>query len=143
LVITVPVIGVLVFIMGLSVGLWWFGLLVLAAYACLLAISLAVAGLVLGVSLVQRIREPHIPWLVALAAGLLVLTVLGLLPSVGALVNVVAVVYGMGALLLLPRQRQEDGRIVPLVSSPGAEAALPEEASVPATDREAPVAIDH
>src|SRR5436305_5999205 len=88
LLITMPVVGVLIFALGLAVGLWWLGLLVLMFFACLLAVSMALSGLVLGAWLLERVRAPRIPLVASFATGLLVVTVLGLLPTVGPLVNV-------------------------------------------------------
>lgn len=103
LLIAVPVIGVSIFIAGLTVGLWWFGLLVLMFFACLLAASMAVTGLVVGAWLLARYRARSIPTVAGFAAGLLVLSVLSLLPVLGPVVNLVALAYGAGALMLLPR----------------------------------------
>jgi hypothetical protein len=103
LAITIPIVGILIFVIGLPLGIWWMGLLVLAFYACVLAVSFALTGLVIGAWLGDRVPGQQIPRAAAFAVGLLVLTILGLLPGVGALVNVVAVVYGVGALVLAPR----------------------------------------
>jgi hypothetical protein len=101
--VTVPVLGVVIFLVGLSLDLWWLGLLVLMFFAALLAVSMATSGLVLGAWLVQWIRGTRVPAVAAFGAGLLVLTLLGLLPTIGALVNVLAFAYGAGALMLLAR----------------------------------------
>ncbi|MBV9173950.1 MAG: hypothetical protein JOZ81_28125 [Chloroflexi bacterium] len=109
--IVMPVIGVLIFVFGLSTGVWWLGLLVLAFYAGLLAISLAVTGLVLGAWLLARAWSARVPPLVAFAVGIVVLIVLGLIPTIGLLINVLATIYGLGALLLAPRESSAAGPV--------------------------------
>jgi hypothetical protein len=118
LVLTVPVIAVLVFIMGLGAGLWWVGLLIAAVYVCVLEISMAFAGLVLGAWLVERIHEPRVPPMAGLAVGVAALTVFGLLPYVGSIVNVVALLFGVGALMLAPRACQSRPGLVAWPRSP-------------------------
>ncbi len=103
LAITIPIVGILIFVIGLPLGIWWMGLLVLAFYACVLAVSFALTGLVIGAWLGDRVPGHQLPRAAVFAVGLLVLSVLGLLPGVGALVNLVAVVYGVGALVLASR----------------------------------------
>jgi len=117
LLIGVPVIGVLIFALGFAVGLWWLGLLVLMFFACLLAFSMALSGLVLGTWMRERIHQPRIPALVAFVVGLALITFLGLLPTVGPLVNVVALAYGAGALMMLPRSDQS-ARTPPAAAAP-------------------------
>ena len=109
-IIVVPVVGVLIFVLGLTLGLWWLGLLVLMAFALLLAGSLAMAGLVLGAFIVDRLQG-RIPSLVGFVLGLLLLVAFGVLPLLGLPVTVVALVYGAGALLLLPRTHQAQAAV--------------------------------
>jgi hypothetical protein len=104
LAIALPVLGVIIFITGLPVGLWWMGLVVLMLFICMIAVSLSVSGLVLGAWFLDRV-DGRVPTPVGLAAGLIVLTILGLLPVIGSVVNVLGLVYGAGALVLLPRAR--------------------------------------
>jgi hypothetical protein len=98
-----PVLGVCTFVVGLSLGLWWLGVLLLMLFASVLALSVALSGLVLGAWLLHMVHDSRLPPVVGFGVGLLLVTVLGLLPGIGSLVNLVAVVYGAGVLLLLPR----------------------------------------
>jgi hypothetical protein len=143
LLIALPVVGVLLFMVGLSLGLWWFGLLVLLVFVCILAAGVTLTGVVAGAWLLQRIRDPRVPPIAAVAVGLLALTVLGLLPTVGAAVTVLAMIYGAGALLLLPRAVQTpapalqpaavvNGAVVPMPPPPEPVSAPPPPEPVPA-----------
>ncbi len=135
LAITIPIVGIAIFVVGLPLGLWWMGLLVLAFYACLLAISFALTGLVVGAWLGERIPGRQIPPAAVFAVGLFLLSVLGLLPGVGALVNLVAVVYGVGALVAAPRARVAQTA----VAAPAAAAVVPVAEAPTAAPIEAPV----
>ena len=97
--------AIALFVAGLGAGFWWFGLMLLALYGCLLPMGLAMAGMVVGVALLERIRQPFTPVAAPVVAGIVLLAVLGQVPAIGALVNVLALIYGLGALMLAPRQR--------------------------------------
>jgi len=129
--IVAPVVGAAVFIAGLGAGFWWFGLMLLALYACLLPMGLTLAGMVLGVALAERIRKPFAPLAGAVVGGIVLLAVLGQVPAIGALVNGLALIYGLGALLLAPRRRTV--AMAPVAVSPTAEtpAWTPTEALTP------------
>ena len=117
-VIAVPVVGVLVFVFGLTIGLWWLGVLVLMSFVILLAGSVAMSGLVLGAWILERLHQQRIPAVAGFGLGLLLLTLLGLIPVIGVLVNVVAVIYGAGALLLLPRTRESERTVAVELEQP-------------------------
>jgi hypothetical protein len=97
-----PLLGLLGFALLLPLGLWWLGLLVLALYPVLLILSLSVCGLALG-SVLARLGQRRVPILAAFAAGLIVISIASLLPYVGPLVSVAAVIFGLGTLALAPR----------------------------------------
>jgi len=101
--VTLPLIAVLVFAIGLSIGLWWLGVLVLALYPTLLVLSLAVSGLAVG-SLARRwISQGSVPMLLISAVGMALLTLFSLLPYIGPAVTIVAIIFGLGLLALAPR----------------------------------------
>jgi hypothetical protein len=108
LLIALPVLGVATFVVGLPVGLWWLGLLLLMIFACVFAVSLAMTGLIIGAWLLHTPRGRGLPTLIGLGIGLLLLSALGVLPVVGSLVNVVAAIYGAGAVAMLPRVNRSD-----------------------------------
>jgi hypothetical protein len=134
LAIALPVLGVAIFIVGLPLGLWWLGLLVLMADAFLIALSLTVAGLVLGAYFMERVGSDRVPPLVWFGAGLVVLIVLTELPVIGGIVALLGHIYGMGALVLLPRARAaEPVATAPVAAEPVAASAATAEATAPVT----------
>jgi hypothetical protein len=100
-----PFVGILLFAIGLPVGLWWLGVILLALYPVLLILSLSVSGLSIGSWLSRRVSRPDVPLLALFAVGMVVLTFLSLLPYVGPIANIVAVAFGLGTLVLAPRSR--------------------------------------
>ncbi len=100
-----PLIGILLFAIGLPVGLWWLGVILLALYPVLLILSLSVSGLSLGSWLSRRVSRPGVPLLVVFGIGMIVLTFASLLPYLGPILNIVAVAFGLGTLVLAPRSR--------------------------------------
>ncbi len=98
-----PLLGILLFVIGLPVGLWWLGVIFLALYPVLLILSLSVSGLALGSWLSRRISRPGVPLILAYAVGMIVLTFASMLPYVGPIINIVAVAFGLGTLVLAPR----------------------------------------
>ncbi|MBV9598796.1 MAG: hypothetical protein JOZ87_18275 [Chloroflexi bacterium] len=101
-----PLIGILIFVIGLPLGLWWLGVILLALYPVVLLVSMSVAGLALGSWLSRRATRPGIPLVVLYALGILVLAFASLLPYVGSIVTIVAVIFGLGTLVLAPRSRR-------------------------------------
>jgi cytoskeletal protein CcmA (bactofilin family) len=103
----VPLAALLTFIIGLFVGLWWLGLLAMAAYVLLFPVGLVASALWLGRRLfdVTR-RRGHV--LVEFLIGVLLLSLIGIVPILGGLVLAIATVVGIGAVLLsLWRRRRE------------------------------------
>jgi cytoskeletal protein CcmA (bactofilin family) len=91
-----PILAVLIFIAGTIVGGWWLGLIALAFYFAAIAVSVPVAALGLGASILRLTQRPaHLA--VALLVGLVVLLLLGLVPYLGPIVIVLAVLFGLGA----------------------------------------------
>ena len=100
-----PLLGVLLFAIGLPVGLWWLGVILLALYLVLLILSMSVSGLALGSWLSRRMSRPGVPIVLAFAVGMIVLTFVSLLPYVGPFINIAAVTFGLGTLVLAPRSK--------------------------------------
>jgi hypothetical protein len=98
-----PLLGLLGFALLLPLGLWWLGLLILALYPVLLILSLSVSGLAVGSLLLARLGPRRVPMLAAFAAGLIIISLASVLPYLGPLVNVAAVIFGLGTLALAPR----------------------------------------
>jgi hypothetical protein len=126
-----PLVGILLFVIGLPVGLWWLGVIFLALYPVLLILSLSVAGLAIGSWLSRRVSRPGVPTVALYAVGMIVLTFASLLPYVGPIVNIVAVAFGLGTLVLAPRSRGP-AAVVPSGGLETPEPAVPTEAGTPA-----------
>jgi hypothetical protein len=104
LMLTLPLVGVLAFALLLPLGLWWLGLLLLAVYLVMLFVSVSVTGLAIGSFIVAWLgRWQKVPPLVGFAIGLILLTIATLLPYVGPVIYVAAVIFGLGTLALAPR----------------------------------------
>ena len=66
---------------------------------------MSVSGLALGSWLSRRMGRPGVPIVLAFAVGMIVLTFVSLLPYVGPIINIVAVTFGLGTLVLAPRSK--------------------------------------
>jgi hypothetical protein len=94
--IVLPIVAVLLFIVGALIGGWWLGLVVLAFYFAALAVSIPIAAVGLGASLLRVTRRPaHL--VIALVVGLIVLLVVAIVPVLGGIVLFVALLFGLGA----------------------------------------------
>ncbi len=100
LLVGIPIFAVLVLIVGAVVGGWWIGLFVLALYAVALVAGYILSALFVGRTAIAvlRIAEQHMAWYTL--EGLVLLGLVSLVPFVGGLIGVVAVVFGLGALTL-------------------------------------------
>jgi hypothetical protein len=100
-----PIVALIVFIVGIFIGGWWLGLLLIPLWILALAIGYAVSGFLLGRLIFARMGWGRYHDAFALLGGLFVLTVVGLIPVIGLLVGVVAVILGAGALALVATER--------------------------------------
>jgi hypothetical protein len=100
LLVGVPIFAVAVLIIGAILGGWWLALFVLAAYAAALGVGYIMSALFIGRSAIAvlRISEQHSAWYVV--EGLALLGLVSLVPFVGGLIGLLAVVFGLGALTL-------------------------------------------
>ncbi|HYM50870.1 MAG TPA: hypothetical protein VET65_09920 [Candidatus Limnocylindrales bacterium] len=106
-----PIIGVLAFIVGLIIGGWWLGLLLLPAYILAAALGYVVTGFLIGRWAAGQFGwKVHPVWM--LLAGLFALSVVGLVPILGALVSLVAIVFGLGALAIASTTRPPAGQVI-------------------------------
>ncbi len=95
-----PLVAGIFFLLGLLLGGWWLGLFILALYAIAIALCFPVVGLFIGRWLLERFGKagPHVA--LALLVGLVLLTLVGLVPVLGSLVVFATILFGLGALLL-------------------------------------------
>ena len=101
--IAMPSASIALLVGGVFLGVWWLGLMMLGLCAVALAAGYTFAGMVLGRALFDRLGWTSLNIFWALLGGLALISVLTLIPYVGAFVALASVTYGMGALLLAPR----------------------------------------
>jgi cytoskeletal protein CcmA (bactofilin family) len=98
--VSLPLLAALVFLVGMLIGGWWLGLFIMALYAFAIALSFPVVGLFLGRWLLERFHKTGAHLAMALLLGLVLLTLAGRVPVLGALVALATILFGLGALLL-------------------------------------------
>jgi cytoskeletal protein CcmA (bactofilin family) len=98
--IAVPIIAALAFALGVFIGGWWLALLALAIYAIAVALSLPVTGLFVGQWLLQEAGARNVWPGAALMLGLALVMLVSLVPILGLLVVITAVIFGLGTLTL-------------------------------------------
>lgn len=100
-----PIVALVVFIVGIFLGFWWLGLLLIPLWILALAIGYVVSGFLLGRLIFAQLGWGRYHDALALLAGLFVLTVVGIIPVIGWLIGLVALILGAGALALVVTQR--------------------------------------
>ena len=105
LVVITPIVALIVFILGLLIGGWWLGVLLIPIWLLLLAVGYVVTAFLVGRLLFARLGWGGYHDALALLGGLFVLTVAGLIPVIGWLIGLAAVVFGAGALALVVSRR--------------------------------------
>jgi cytoskeletal protein CcmA (bactofilin family) len=100
-----PAAALLLFIVGLLIGGWWLGLLLLATLLALVPLGYAVVGLYIGQWLMQRIGRPHVSAAWSVLTGLVVLGVVSVAPILGGVVLFVSLLFGLGAAILTLGER--------------------------------------
>jgi hypothetical protein len=96
----VPILALAVFVLGLLAGGWPLALAALAVLAIAASVGYVLAALFVGRIGFRLFRQPDVHLVLGLLVGLVVLTALGLIPVVGGLVDLVATVFGLGALAI-------------------------------------------
>ncbi len=96
----VPILALILFVFGLAIGGWWLGLIVLALYGVAIPLASVIASLFVGYWIFAYSGRSGAHLAVALLLGLLLLTILGLVPVVGGIVTFVALLFGLGSLVL-------------------------------------------
>lgn len=96
-----PVVALMVFALGLFSGGSWIGLFGLAIYAMAIAVGYEVGALWVGSFVLGRLLSKpdiHPGW--GVLAGVLIVSILAIIPFLGGLVTFVATLFGLGALVL-------------------------------------------
>ena len=99
-VVGVPFAAAMIFAVGVLIGGWWIGLLVLAVYAMALLLAFPVVGLYVGGWLLERFGKAGPPLVLALLVGLALVLLVGQVPILGGLVVLATLLFGTGAILL-------------------------------------------
>lgn len=94
-----PIIAVAIFVVGLLIGGWWIGLMLLGAYSTVGVVGYLACAEWVGMTAMRMAKSAANPiWAVLL--GLLILALLSLIPVLGGLIVLAAVVFGVGAVAL-------------------------------------------
>jgi hypothetical protein len=101
--IAMPSASIALLVGGVFLGVWWLGLMMVGLCAVALAAGYTYSGMVLGRVLFDRLGWTSLNIFWALLGGLALISVLTLIPYVGAFVALASITYGIGALLLAPR----------------------------------------
>ncbi|TMC25397.1 MAG: hypothetical protein E6I84_08265 [Chloroflexi bacterium] len=100
-----PIVAVIVFIVGLLIGGWWLGLLLIPLWILALAVGYVVSGFLLGRLVFAQLGWGRYHDALALIGGLFILAVITVIPILGWLVGLAALVFGTGALALAVSRR--------------------------------------
>jgi hypothetical protein len=115
----VPVIALMAFVLGLIVGGWWLALFLIGGYMLTLAVGYALVGEMIGRFTLERLGQPNVHALVALLAGLIILLVASSIPWVGWLVGLIALIYGVGMVVIaLPSGKPPTPQAAAVVTPP-------------------------
>jgi len=104
LVLDIPLAMVLILLLGVPLGVWWLGIVGLVLFIALCVVGYAFAGFQLGALVTNRVWEGRHAWLVTLPFGVAVLAFIGLLPYVGPISVLIAIVYGLGSMVYAPAE---------------------------------------
>ena len=102
-------VAILVFILGLIVGGWWIALVWLAIVWLLAIVGIVIAALALGNWILGRASHSAVRPMVAALLGVLILSLIAAVPFLGWLAYFLAMLWGMGALVVagyVPRREQ-------------------------------------
>lgn len=103
----VPLAALLLAILGVPFGLWWIGLVALAIFVAVAVAGYAFTGFQIGVLLLGRSDGVRSSWLLEVPVGVALLVLAGQIPYVGAIVSIVAVIYGIGSMLYAPAEPKQ------------------------------------
>ncbi len=96
----IPGAAMVIVIIGALIGGWWLGMLLFGLYVTSLAVCFPMVGVFVGRWILDRLRRPGAHVVLALLIGVGLMTVLLRVPVVGALVVIVTLVFGLGAMIL-------------------------------------------
>ncbi len=97
--IVTPILALLAFIAGLWIGGWWLGLIALFVYVVAIVLAVTVAGLTAVAWATKRGGQQWPLW-AGMVAGVVLVTLVGLVPYVGWAVVMVAMIWALGGLTM-------------------------------------------
>ena len=95
-----PIVALIVFIVGIFIGGWWLGLLLIPIWILALALGYVASGFLLGRLIFAQLGWGQYHDALKLLGGLLVLSIVVIIPVLGWLVGLAALVFGTGALAI-------------------------------------------
>ena len=102
LLLDIPLASIVVFAIGLPLGLWWLGIVGLFCFAVLTIAGYAFVGLQVGRLILAAGDLTRLGAFVAVPLGVAVVVLIGLLPYVGTLATLLIAAYGLGSMLYSP-----------------------------------------
>lgn len=120
LLLDIPLAMLLLVVLGVPLGVWWLGIIGLVLFIGLCLVGYAYSAFQLGALVMDRVWEGRDTWLLAVPFGVALIALVALLPYVGPVSILVAVVYGLGSMIYAPAEP-----IPSQLAAPAEAAALP------------------
>jgi hypothetical protein len=130
----IPLVSLVMIAVGLPFGLWWVGLLGLVVFLAIAVTGYTFAAYQLGRLALDNLGNGRLGWPAALPLGVGVLTAIGLIPYVGGIITLLAVLYGMGSMLYAPRTQLGPAEMTTQIAPVPQPAAQPVPAGRPVVD---------
>jgi cytoskeletal protein CcmA (bactofilin family) len=96
----VPIVALFVFVLGLIVGGWWLSLFLLGIYWLALSLGFVIVSEMIGRFTLERLSQAKVHPIPTLLLGLVMLLVVSVVPWVGWIGCLLAVIYGLGVVVM-------------------------------------------
>ena len=113
IVVATPIVAIIVFILGILIGGWWIGALMIPLWILVCAVGYVVSAFLVGRLLFAQVGWGSYHDAIALAAGLLLLAIATAILLLGWLVGLAAVLLGVGALAVATAHWTRPARVAP------------------------------
>src|SRR2546421_1391662 len=113
IVVATPIVAIIVLILGILIGGWWIGALMIPLWILVCAVGYVVSAFLVGRLLFAQVGWGRYHDAIALAAGLLLLAIATAIPLLGWLVGLAAVLLGVGALAVATAHWTRPARVAP------------------------------
>jgi len=104
LLLDIPLAMLLLLVLGVPLGVWWLGIVGLLLFVGLCLVGYAYSGFQLGALIIDRLWEGNETWLLAVPFGVALIALIALVPYVGPISVLLAVVYGLGSMIYAPAE---------------------------------------